>query len=64
VAEGKRPEYAEEVYSFIERGDGKAIELLCPTKKIRERGDSLNLPTLTIVRTLQSLRVLLSSLGY
>lgn len=48
VAEGMRPEYAEEVYSIIERPDGKALGLLCPTRKIRERGDTLNLPTLTI----------------
>lgn len=49
VAEGVRAEYAEEVYSMIEREDGKALSLLCPTKKIRERFDSLNVSTLSIV---------------
>lgn len=48
-AEGKRPEYAEEVYSITEKDNGKHLELLCPTRKIRERGDTLNLPTLTMV---------------
>lgn len=47
TAEGVRVEYAEEVYNIkkTERG----LSLLCPTKKIRSRGDTLNLSTLTIV---------------
>jgi len=49
VAEGVRPEYAEEVYSITQREDGKALSLLCPTRKIRARSDSLNLSTLTVV---------------
>lgn len=49
VAEGKRPEYAEEVHSITDREDGKGLSLLCPTKKIRARSDSLNLSTLTVV---------------
>jgi alpha-D-xyloside xylohydrolase len=49
VAEGKRTEYAEEVYSITNREDGKGLSLLCPTKKVRERSDSLNLSTLIIV---------------
>ncbi|TAQ90307.1 hypothetical protein B7494_g1360 [Chlorociboria aeruginascens] len=48
VAEGKRLEYAEEVYSMTEREDGKALSLLCPTRKIRARADILNLSTLSI----------------
>jgi alpha-D-xyloside xylohydrolase len=52
VAEGKRPEYAEEVYSVKEREDGKALSLLCPSKKVRERFDTLNLSTLTVVGSL------------
>lgn len=48
-AEGKRLEYAEEVYAITEREDGKALSLLCPTKKMLARSDSLNLSTLTIV---------------
>jgi hypothetical protein len=49
VAEGKRVEYAEEVYSINESQDGKKITLLCPTMQIRSRGDTLNRPTLTVV---------------
>jgi len=48
AAEGKHLEYAEEVYSIKDREDGKALSLLCPTKKILRRSDSLNLSTLTI----------------
>ncbi|KAK0101278.1 hypothetical protein ONS95_006457 [Cadophora gregata] len=48
VAEDKRPEYAEEVYSIQEHPSGNALSLLCPTKRILQRPDSLNLPTLTI----------------
>lgn len=51
VAEGKRVEYAEEVYSINEAQDGKKIALLCPTMQIRSRGDTLNRPTLTVVRS-------------
>lgn len=53
VAEDKRPEYAEEVYSIQEHPAGNALSLLCPTKRILQRSDSLNLPTLTIVRNSQ-----------
>jgi len=47
TAEGMRVEYAEEVYNIkkTERG----LSLLCPTKTIKSRGDTLNLSTLTIV---------------
>ncbi|CAG8954043.1 hypothetical protein HYFRA_00009143 [Hymenoscyphus fraxineus] len=48
AAEGKRLEYAEEVYSVTPSEDGKAISLLCPTRKIMQRSDTLNLPTLTV----------------
>ncbi|KAG9698279.1 glycoside hydrolase family 31 protein, partial [Aureobasidium melanogenum] len=48
VAEGKRLEYAEEVYSISEAQDSKKITLLCPTMQIRSRGDTLNRPTLTV----------------
>lgn len=47
TAEGMGVSYAEEVYSIKKTGRG--LSLLCPTRKIRSRGDSLNLPTLTIV---------------
>jgi alpha-D-xyloside xylohydrolase len=57
VAEGKRPEYAEDVYSITQHPAGNALSLLCPTKKILERSDTLNMPTLTIVSRLLTLRV-------
>ncbi|PQE16191.1 glycoside hydrolase family 31 protein [Rutstroemia sp. NJR-2017a BVV2] len=47
-AADKRLEYAEEVYSITEREGGKALSLLCPTRKIFARADSLNLSTLTV----------------
>ncbi|KAI0888473.1 glycoside hydrolase family 31 protein [Annulohypoxylon maeteangense] len=46
VAEGVRVEYAEEVYDITETDKG--LSLLCPSKKIRGRGDTLNCSTLTI----------------
>lgn len=45
--EGKRTEYAEDIYTITKRPSG--LSLLCPTKHIRSRGDTLNLPTVTIV---------------
>ena len=49
MAEGKRVEYAEEVYSIDQSQDGKKLKLLCPTMQVRSRGDTLNRPTLTVV---------------
>ncbi|OTA00341.1 hypothetical protein A9Z42_0078880 [Trichoderma parareesei] len=46
--EGKRVEYAEDVYTITEQPSGRALSLLCPTKHVRSRGDTLNLPTVTI----------------
>ncbi|KAJ2894759.1 putative glycoside hydrolase family 31 protein [Zalerion maritima] len=46
VAEGMRVEYAEDVYTTTEKKNG--LSLLCPTKHVRSRGDTLNLSTLTI----------------
>ncbi|KAK2629498.1 hypothetical protein QTJ16_000318 [Diplocarpon rosae] len=48
AAEDKEPIYAEEVYSIAEHPAGDALSLLCPTRKILRRSDSLNLPTLTL----------------
>ncbi|KFY22316.1 hypothetical protein V493_06680 [Pseudogymnoascus sp. VKM F-4281 (FW-2241)] len=48
VAEGTTIEYAEQVYSITERADKKALSLLCPTRRISNRGDILNRSTLTI----------------
>ncbi|KAF2203560.1 alpha-xylosidase [Delitschia confertaspora ATCC 74209] len=44
----KTVQYAEEVYTINQREDGKALNLLCPTKKIFNRGDTLNLGTLNV----------------
>jgi alpha-D-xyloside xylohydrolase len=52
VAEGKRVEYAEEIYSISEAEDGKKLSLLCPTVQIRSRGDTLNRPTISVVSSL------------
>lgn len=41
-------QYAEEVYTVTPREDGKAVSLLCPTRKIFSRGDTLNLATLSV----------------
>ncbi|KAF2433617.1 hypothetical protein EJ08DRAFT_607393 [Tothia fuscella] len=46
VAADKRVEYAEHIYSITENAD--SLSLLCPTKHINSRGDTLNCPTLTI----------------
>ncbi|UKZ82951.1 hypothetical protein TrVFT333_010751 [Trichoderma virens FT-333] len=46
--EGKRTEYAEDIYTITKRPDGRALSLLCPTKHVRSRGDTLNLPTVTL----------------
>ncbi|EKD16795.1 uncharacterized protein L3040_006297 [Drepanopeziza brunnea f. sp. 'multigermtubi'] len=48
VAEDKKPIYAEEVHSIQEHPAGNALSLLCPTRKVLQRADSLNLPTLTV----------------
>lgn len=48
VVEGKTVQYAEDIYTITEREDGKAINLLCPTRHIYSRGDVLNLSTLSI----------------
>jgi hypothetical protein len=52
--EGKRTEYAEDIYNITKRQDGRALSLLCPTKQVRSRGDTLNLPTVTLVSTTQA----------
>ncbi|KAI1190828.1 glycoside hydrolase family 31 protein [Nemania serpens] len=46
TAEGMRVEYAEDVYNITETETG--LSLLCPTRKILSRGDTLNQSTLTI----------------
>ncbi|KAI0477855.1 family 31 glycoside hydrolase [Xylariaceae sp. FL0804] len=46
TAEGMWVEYAEEVYNITETEKG--LSLLCPTRKIMSRGDTLNRSTVTI----------------
>ncbi|KAI0010358.1 glycoside hydrolase family 31 protein [Xylariaceae sp. FL0662B] len=46
VAEGMRVEYAEDVHNITQTEKG--LSLLCPTKKVMRRGDTLNLSTLNI----------------
>ncbi|KAI0540275.1 glycoside hydrolase family 31 protein [Xylaria digitata] len=46
TAEGMRVEYAEDIYYTTETEKG--LRLLCPTRKIFNRGDTLNQSTLTI----------------
>ncbi|KAI1166245.1 glycoside hydrolase family 31 protein [Nemania serpens] len=46
TAEGMRVEYAEDVYNITQTEKG--LSLLCPTRKILSRGDTLNQSTLTI----------------
>jgi alpha-D-xyloside xylohydrolase len=41
-------QYAEEVYTITAREDNRAVTLLCPTRKIFSRGDTLNLSTLSL----------------
>lgn len=49
VKEGVRIEYAEDVHKVTEGPKGDSLSLLCPTRHIRSRGDTLNLPTLSLV---------------
>lgn len=47
-------QYAEEVYTVTPREDNKALTLLCPTRKILSRGDTLNLATVSVKLEAQS----------
>lgn len=47
VAADKHVQYAEDIYTVTPR-DNKALDLLCPTRHIRSRGDTLNLSTINI----------------
>ncbi|EOO02295.1 putative glycoside hydrolase family 31 protein [Phaeoacremonium minimum UCRPA7] len=47
-AEQLRAEYAEDVYEITPQEDQQAMSLLCPTKHINSRGDTLNQPTVTL----------------
>lgn len=48
VAADKHVQYAEDIYTITPRDDNKALSLLCPTRHIRSRGDTLNLSTLDV----------------
>ncbi|KAF2122411.1 glycosyl hydrolases family 31-domain-containing protein [Lophiotrema nucula] len=48
IADDKSVSYAEEVYTTTTREDQKAVTLLCPTRKIFSRGDTLNLATVSV----------------
>lgn len=49
-AEDLQVEYAEEVYEITPQEDQQSLSLLCPTRKIFSRGNTLNQPTVTLVR--------------
>lgn len=61
--EGKRTDYAEDIYTVTQRPDGRALTLLCPTKHVRSRGDTLNLPTVTLVSMLKPSNMLITTLN-
>ena len=67
-AEGVRAEYAEEVYEVTPLQGSTGLSLLCPAKKIHGRGDSLNLPAVTLVGCSHGAEgghhLLIHSLGY
>jgi alpha-D-xyloside xylohydrolase len=48
VAQDKRVEYAEDIYSLTEGNDSSSLKLICPSRKIYSRGDTLNTSTVTI----------------
>lgn len=48
VSQDHSVQYAEEIYTVTPREDNNAITLLCPTRKIFTRGDTLNLATLSV----------------
>ncbi|KFA47785.1 hypothetical protein S40293_09032 [Stachybotrys chartarum IBT 40293] len=47
-AEDLHVEYAEEVYEITPQEDQQSLSLLCPTRKIFSRGNTLNQPTVTL----------------
>ena len=49
VREEVRIEYAEEVRKIDIKKEGTSLSLQCPSKKIFRRGDTLNLPVITVV---------------
>lgn len=49
-AEGVRTEYAEDIYDITSAPDQQSVSLLCPVRQVHTRGNTLNTPTVTIVR--------------
>ncbi|KAG9254663.1 family 31 glycoside hydrolase [Emericellopsis atlantica] len=47
-AEGVRTEYAEEIYNITPLDGERGLSLLCPVGQIRSRGNTLNMPTVTL----------------
>lgn len=45
---GIRVEYAEDIHR-VTSSDDRSVRLLCPTRHINSRGDTLNIGTVTIV---------------
>jgi alpha-D-xyloside xylohydrolase len=54
-----RVEYAEDVRK-VDQGPNDTLSLLCPTRRILDRGNTLNQPTVTIVR-ISIARIFISS---
>lgn len=48
AATNKTVQYAEDIHSITPSKDERSISLLCPTRHIRSRGDTLNLATMSI----------------
>ena len=48
VAADKSVSYAEDIFSITNQHDEAAIELLCAVRDIRDGGDTLNCPALTV----------------
>lgn len=43
-----RAEFAEDIYTTTASASGDALSLLCPARQIRNRGNTLNQPTITV----------------
>lgn len=48
-AEGVHTEYAQDIYDVAPLDGENGLSLLCPAREIRSRGNTLNMPTLTLV---------------
>lgn len=48
-AEGVYTEYAEDIWDVAPLDGQNGLSLLCPAKQIRGRGNTLNMPTISLV---------------